>query len=52
MGRAKEPDGDHDEEARKYLSGWDVAKIRDWMERGGDCAEGAHWVRGSTTRIF
>ncbi|KAF2737037.1 hypothetical protein EJ04DRAFT_431676 [Polyplosphaeria fusca] len=50
-GHAKQPDGAHDEEGRKYVSGWDEVKIANWT-RGNECEEQGRWVKGSTVRIF
>jgi hypothetical protein len=51
LGQKKEPDGEHGEEERRYIAGWDVEKIRLWRE-GNRCEEGAHWVKPSIERIF
>ncbi|KAH7135762.1 hypothetical protein B0J11DRAFT_519178 [Dendryphion nanum] len=51
MGQRKEPDGKHDEEGRKYVSGWDVEKIGKWIGEN-TCEEGPHWVKPSLKRRF
>ena len=51
VGNPKEPDGYHDEEDRKYTSGWDVTKIQTWSLEN-TCADGAHWVKPSVKRKY
>ncbi|KAF1932049.1 glycosyltransferase family 31 protein [Didymella exigua CBS 183.55] len=51
IGRAKEPDGYHEEEDRKYVSGWDINKIQTWSLQH-TCEEGLHWVKPSVKRIY
>ena len=51
IGNAKQPDGHHDPEDRKYVSGWDNTKIQTQsFER--ICEEGAHWVKPSIERKY
>ena len=51
IGRAKEPDGYHEPEDRKYISGWDTTKIQTWSLENM-CEEGAHWVKPSVRRKY
>jgi hypothetical protein len=51
IGHAKEPDGYHDEEDRKYISGWDISKIQKWKSEH-TCEEGPHWVKPSVKRKY
>ncbi|KAL1799668.1 hypothetical protein ACET3X_000010 [Alternaria dauci] len=51
IGNAKQPDGHHEPEDRKYISGWDVTKIQTQsFER--ICEQGAHWVKPSIGRRY
>ncbi|RYN39930.1 hypothetical protein AA0114_g11186 [Alternaria tenuissima] len=51
IGNAKQPDGHHEPEDRKYISGWDTTKIQTQsFER--TCEEGAHWVKPSIERKY
>lgn len=51
IGHAKEPDGYHEPEDRKYISGWDSTKLQTWSLKN-TCAEGAHWVKPSVKRKY
>jgi len=51
IGRAKHPDGHHDPEDRKYVSGWDRSNMDTW-NFGKTCAEGPHWVKPSIERRY
>ncbi|KAF2001978.1 glycosyltransferase family 31 protein [Amniculicola lignicola CBS 123094] len=52
MGHPKDPDGDHSEQDRRYISGWDMDKIEKWVESMEGYCEGVHWVKPSSKRIF
>jgi hypothetical protein len=51
IGNAKLPDGHHDPEDRKYISGWDTTKIQT-LRFESTCEEGAHWVKPSIERKY
>lgn len=51
IGNAKQPDGHHEPDDRKYVSGWDVAKIERWTNENM-CTEGPHWVKPSIKRKY
>ncbi|KAF2020979.1 glycosyltransferase family 31 protein [Aaosphaeria arxii CBS 175.79] len=52
LGEKKDPDGEGGtEEERRYISGWDVEKVRKlWEEKS--CEGGARWVKPSVKRRF
>ncbi|KAJ8118772.1 hypothetical protein OPT61_g304 [Boeremia exigua] len=51
IGRFKEPDGYHEPEDRKYISGWDINKIQTFSIQN-TCEDGAHWVKPSVKRKY
>ena len=51
IGHFKEPDGYHEEEDRKYVSGWDINKIQT-LDLQNTCEDGPHWVKPSVERKF
>ncbi|KZM25707.1 uncharacterized protein EKO05_0006043 [Ascochyta rabiei] len=51
IGRAKQPDGYHDLEDRKYVSGWDTTKIQT-RSIENQCTDGPHWVKPSVKRKY
>ncbi|KAH6633122.1 hypothetical protein C7974DRAFT_412145 [Boeremia exigua] len=51
IGRAKEADGYHEAESRKYISGWDINKIQT-LSLQNRCEDGGHWVKPSIKRKY
>lgn len=51
VGHHKDPDGEHEEADRKYVSGWDIEKIRIFMGKN-TCKDGAYWMKPSVERHF
>lgn len=51
IGSSKQPDGYHEPEDRKYISGWDLNKIQT-LSIKNQCTDGPHWVKPSVKRKY